>query len=84
MERDERVANFRCFVDDWQVTLDNTCARRDLWRRLQASGVTVLDERERLLLPTLIDEADAEVRRVQAILLRMQRLLHRAVGGEDV
>ena len=83
MDHAERVADLRRLVDDWQVTLENTHARRELCLRTQASGGAV-DERGRPLAPTLIDEADAEIRRVQAILQRMQRLLARAIAGEDV
>ena len=84
MASSERIKNLTQFVADWIATRDRAAARRDHYLELKSTGVAITNAAEEDILQKMIDEADSEVRNVDAICIRMEALLARAQAGEDV
>ena len=84
MANADRIKDLQQFVDDWAAARDRASDRRQQLLNLQAAGVTIVKPSTGDILPTMIEEADLEVRKLHEVYISMNALLDRAKGGEDV
>ena len=85
MATPERIERLKTYCAQWKESLENVTKRLDELLSWQSAGVHIFEsDRDEDILPTMIGEADAAARNLNAILIRMESLRDRAIAGEDV